>query len=77
MSGDGRAGHIWVRMGAMGSRDTGEHQNKARRDKNDRTGNVFCPYGRGNFPEKTYICVVGVKGHRWVQMCDNGCRWVK
>jgi hypothetical protein len=59
MSGDDYAGYIWVQMGTMGSRDTGEHKNKARRDKNDRYMACFWLYGRGNFPKKTYVSVAG------------------
>ena len=35
------------------------------------------PYGRGNFPKKTYLGVIDIKGCEWVHMAHDGCRWVQ
>ena len=57
MSGDGHAGYIWVRMGTMGSRDTGEHQNKERRDKKMIVQGMILALWPGKFPRKDiYMC---------------------
>ena len=73
----GANGCEWGFMGVAGCRGTDTQQNKVSRGKNRQTGHVFWFYGRGNFPERHVFFRSGVEARKYMQIHDDGFRWVQ